>query len=264
MGRELAPRRVAREALHVAIIMDGNGRWATLRGLPRLEGHRRGAEAVRTIVAAAADAPVAIDLLTLYAFSADNWQRPSTEVQALMNLFAEFLEREAVSAVRERVRVSVIGRRDRLSRALAAAIDGVEWRTRRGDRLHVRFAIDYSGRDAIWQAARAIATRTGRASREWFESAVASGRGVEGTARPVDLLVRTGGEQRLSDFLLWECAYAELHFTATLWPEFTAADLEEALHAFSGRHRRFGRLAPLAHPSLPHAPHALGPAHRGA
>jgi undecaprenyl diphosphate synthase len=244
----------ARGGIHLAIIMDGNGRWATARGLPRTAGHRQGAALVPEIVRAAIGAPLAIRTLTMYAFSADNWQRPAAEVQALMAVFTEFLEREAVRAASEHIRVSVIGRRDRLSRALAAAIDCVEWRTRRGDRLHVRFAIDYSGRDAIWQAARRAA-REGTWSRAAFEAAIASGRGVPTDVAAVDLLVRTGGEQRLSDFLLWECAYAELYFTPTLWPDFTAAELEGALRAFGARQRRFGSLPEESHLT----PHALGP-----
>ena len=227
--------------LHVAIIMDGNGRWASRRGLPRLAGHRRGADAAHAIVRAAASLG-SIDLLTLYAFSADNWHRPAAEVRGLMTLFAEFFEREAVRAAAEGIRVSVIGRRDRLAPAVVRAIECAERRTRRGDRLQVRLALDYSGREAIWQAAQRAA-HTARASREWFESAVASGRGVAATARAVDLLVRTGGEQRLSDFLLWESAYAELHFTPTLWPDFGADDLEAALLAYRARDRRYGRLS---------------------
>jgi undecaprenyl diphosphate synthase len=236
---------VVSEGIHLAIIMDGNGRWATARGLPRLSGHRRGAAVVREIVSAAADAPVAIHTLTLHAFFADNWQRPAAEVQGLMALFAEFFEQEAVRAVRAGIRVTVIGRRDRLSRALAAAIECIEWRTRRAGRLHVRFAVDYSGREAIWQAATR-ASREGSLTRAAFESAIASGRGTAADARPVDLLVRTGGEQRLIDFLLWECAYAELHFARALWPDFTSGDLHGALQEYRGRTRRFGRLPPVA------------------
>jgi undecaprenyl diphosphate synthase len=227
--------------MHVAIIMDGNGRWATARGLPRVIGHRQGVAVVREVVHAAVEAPVAIGRLTMYAFSADNWQRPAAEVLALMRLFEAFFEREAVRAVEQRVRISVIGRRDRLSPALVAAIACAERRTRRCERLHVRFAVDYSGREAIWAAARS-AWRGRPPTRSAFEAAIASGHGVPAQPCPVDLLVRTGGEQRLSDFLLWECAYAELYFTPTLWPDFTGAELHEALTAFQTRDRRFGRL----------------------
>lgn len=241
----LEARASGGSVLHVAIIMDGNGRWATARGLPRIAGHRQGAAAVHEAVRAALDAAPDVGTLTLYSFSADNWQRPAHEVGALMHLFVQFFEREAVRAVQERVRVSVIGRRDRLPRALASAIDCAERRTRRGERLHLRLALDYSARDAIWRAAREAA-RARHVSREWFESAIASGRGVPGHPCAVDLLVRTGGEQRLSDFLLWECAYAELHFTTTLWPDFTAETFHDALRAFRRRERRFGRLPSTA------------------
>jgi undecaprenyl diphosphate synthase len=227
--------------LHVGVIMDGNGRWATARGWPRVAGHREGARAVRRVVRAVLESAVPIDTLTLYAFSADNWQRPAAEVGTLMGLFEQFLQQEAARAAREGIRVSIIGRRDRLASSLVEAIDRIEPATAAGRRLHVRIAVDYSGRDAIWRAA--CHTAAGKcASREQFASRVASGRGETADARDVDLLIRTGGEQRLSDFLLWECAYAELYFTATMWPDFQAADLAEALASFRARDRRFGRL----------------------
>jgi undecaprenyl diphosphate synthase len=226
--------------LHVAIIMDGNGRWATERGLPRVAGHHEGSRAVRETVKAALSAALPIRVLTLYAFSSDNWRRPLGEVCALMGLFERFLRSQAAPAVRERVRVSVIGRRDRLSPSLVQAIEHIETATEGGDRLHVRLAVDYSGREAIWQAARrAMPDDT---TRERFEAMVASGRGEPAAVPPVDLMVRTGGEQRLSDFLLWECAYAELCFLPVMWPDFTAAHLDAALASFAGRERRFGAL----------------------
>jgi undecaprenyl diphosphate synthase len=220
--------------------MDGNGRWATARGLPRVAGHQEGARAVRESVKAALSAALPIQTLTLYAFSSDNWRRPVGEVCALMGLFERFLRAQAAPAARERIRVSIIGRRDRLSLSLLAAIERVEALTRSGDRLHVRLAVDYSAREAIWQAARRALERD--ATRERFEAMVASGRGEPADVPPVDLLVRTGGEQRLSDFLLWECAYAELCFLPVMWPDFTAADLASALASFSQRDRRFGGL----------------------
>jgi undecaprenyl diphosphate synthase len=228
------------QALHVAVIMDGNGRWATAKGLPRVAGHQEGARAVRQAVKAALSAVLPIRTLTLYAFSSDNWQRPVGEVCALMGLFERFLRSQSAAATREGIRVSIIGRRDRLSASLVAAIEHVEAATHAGTRLHVRLAVDYSGREAIWQAARRAIG--GATTRERFEAMVASGRGEPAAVPAVDLLVRTGGEQRLSDFLLWECAYAELCFLPVMWPDFTAADLDAALSSFARRDRRFGGL----------------------
>jgi undecaprenyl diphosphate synthase len=200
-------------ALHVAIVMDGNGRWAARRGLPRTAGHRAGAEAVRRVVEAAPG--LGIGALTLFAFSADNWKRPPSEVAALMRLFARSLRTETPQLVENGVRLTVIGRRDRLPAPLVAAIAAAERATAAGTRLELRLAVDYSARWAI------------RAN----------------VLLPdVDLLVRTGGEQRLSDFLLWECAYAELYFTPAMWPDFGAADLAAAVAEFHARERRFGAL----------------------
>ena len=216
---------------HVAIIMDGNGRWAAARGLPRVEGHRRGVAAVRRVVEAAPG--LGIGTLTLYAFSADNWKRPTPEVGRLMGLFLAYLRREASRLREEGVRLSVIGRRDRLPGALPSAIRAAEALTARGDRLELRIAIDYSARGAILRAAAAAAEKTE------FERRLAE---AGGGPPDVDLLVRTGGEQRLSDFLLWESAYAELYFTPRMWPDFGPADLSEAVRAFRARERRFGGL----------------------
>ncbi len=232
---------------HVAIIMDGNGRWAAARGKPRLEGHRAGAEAVRRTVEAAVAA--GIGTLTLYAFSSDNWNRPKAEVAGLMALFHTFLGREAERCAENGVRLTVIGRRDRLGPLVASAMAAAEMRTAAGTRMHLRIAIDYSARDAILRAA---ATPGAADSRAAFEEALGRASGgdgrapVEGGAPDVDLLVRTGGEQRLSDFLLWECAYAELVFTPRAWPDFGEADLHHALDAFAGRERRFGALPDAA------------------
>ena len=228
MQSTLAPRATAPR--HVAIIMDGNGRWATRRGLPRVAGHRAGAAVLRRIVEAAPD--LGIRVLTLFAFSADNWKRPPAEVDALMRLLRLKLESQARRCIESGMRLSVIGRRDRLPRAIVHAIERVERATEDGDRLHVRVALDYSGREAIAAAALRWAATTSPA--------------LDGLARTiadagdVDLLVRTGGEQRLSDFLLWECAYAELYFTARMWPDFTTHDLAAAVAAFGRRERRFG------------------------
>jgi len=217
------------DGLHAAIIMDGNGRWASTRGLPRVAGHRAGAEALRRAVEASPD--LGIGVLTVYAFSSDNWRRPQPEVSALMKMFHTYLRREQAKCVDKGVRVSVIGRRDRLPRLLLPVIDECESATAEGERLHLRLAIDYSSRDAILAAAQAL---NGSATREALSEALG--------AQDVDLLIRTGGEQRLSDFMLWECAYAELVFTPVMWPDFAAADLAAAIGEFRSRERRFGAL----------------------
>jgi undecaprenyl diphosphate synthase len=219
------------EGLHVAIIMDGNGRWARARGLPRVEGHRRGAVAVRRTVEAAAR--LGIRTLTLYAFSSDNWRRPEGEVSALLRMFLEYLRKETAECAANGIRIAVIGRRDRLPDALGLAIEQAEEATAGGTGMELRIAIDYSARDAILRACGAW-RGDGAPSREEFSRLLA------GAAPEVDLLIRTGGEQRLSDFLLWESAYAELHFTRCMWPDFGATELEAALGEFRGRERRFG------------------------
>jgi undecaprenyl diphosphate synthase len=240
-----------RGGLHVAIIMDGNGRWAQGRGLPRRQGHRAGAVAVRRTVEAAP--ALGIRVLTLYAFSSDNWRRPADEVGYLMRLFRMYLTSEAERCVREGVRLSVIGRRDRLGPGILAAIESVEARTRAGQALHLQLAVDYSGRDAILEAARLHAGACGPVARpaprpaptrETFGRLLSRALHAEDLIPDVDLLIRTGGEQRLSDFLLWECAYAELVFTTCLWPDFDENGLESAVEAFRGRERRFGGLPP--------------------
>jgi undecaprenyl diphosphate synthase len=218
--------------LHVAIIMDGNGRWATARGLPRVAGHHKGAEAVRRTLESAPNC--GIGGLTLYAFSSDNWKRPDEEVSALMMLFEEYLQREIEECVDRDVRLSFIGRRDRLTRRIARLMAQAEERSRQCRTLHVRIAIDYSSRDALVQAARQAGPDPCRTS---MAAAL--------PAPDVDLLIRTGGEQRLSDFLLWECAYAELVFLPVMWPDFQEAHLEQAVAAFRSRERRFGA-APAA------------------
>ena len=235
--------------LHVAVIMDGNGRWASARGLPRTAGHRAGAAALRRIVE---HAPAAgIGTLTVYAFSSDNWARPAAEVEALMRLFRIYLHRETARCTANSVRLSVVGRRDRLAPALRAAIAHAERETARGRRLHLRIAVDYSARDAIVRAADLLTgTREGGAAgggapldRARVGAAIAAACGCAIAAPDVDLLVRTGGEQRLSDFLLWECAYAELLFSPRMWPDFGAADLDAAVREFHDRDRRFGRIS---------------------
>lgn len=206
--------------------MDGNGRWAERRSLPRSEGHRAGAQALRNTVEAAIEQGVRI--LTVYAFSSDNWRRPRAEVAALMLLFRHYLVNEVEECIRKGVRLSVIGRRDRLPGFLVPLIEDAERVTLHGGRLHLRLAIDYSSRDAIVRAATAARTR------DAFSTALGP---------DVDLLIRTAGEQRLSDFLLWEAAYAEMVFVEDLWPDFGAASLERALGQFQSRERRFGGLS---------------------
>jgi undecaprenyl diphosphate synthase len=214
-------------SLHVAIIMDGNGRWANRRGLPRAAGHRAGALRVRDVVKAAAD--LGVTQLTLFAFSSDNWRRPAGEVTALMRLFARHLRTETPRLRANGVRLTIVGRRDRLPTPLIDAIARAETETAGGTpppRMHLRIAVDYSAREAIRTAVLLP---------------------FAGALLPdVDLLIRTGGEQRLSDFLLWEAAYAELVFTDTMWPDFGVAELTAALTEFRSRERRFGALPPTA------------------
>ena len=216
--------------------MDGNGRWATARGLPRIAGHRAGATAARRVIEACPD--LGIGILTLYAFSSDNWRRPPEEVGALMELMGAYLAGETDRCIRNGVRLQVIGRRDRLDPELIRAVERAEAATAHGRKLWLRVAVDYSARDQILRAATA-AGGNGGLSRE----ALAGHLGPE-----VDLLIRTGGEQRLSDFLLWECAYAELIFSPRMWPDFDAAALAAAVREFRSRERRFGALAPAAAP----------------
>jgi undecaprenyl diphosphate synthase len=230
------------DGLHVAIIMDGNGRWANARGQSRVLGHRAGARVVRQIVEEAADAGVGY--MTLYAFSSDNWKRPPREVNSLMRLFRSYLSAETARCVQNGVRMKVIGRRDRLSPVLLRAIEAAERETRNGDRLLLRIAIDYSARATMMDAARHLPAGV-EPSREQFVAAMAEA--IHSPVVPdVDLLIRTGGEHRLSDFLLWECAYAELFFESCMWPEFSSERLSGCIRDFSQRERRFGGLVRAA------------------
>ena len=212
--------------LHAAIIMDGNGRWANARGLPRIAGHRAGADAVRRVVETAPS--LGISVLTLYAFSADNWRRPPREISALLRLLGRYLNEETARCIANGVRLEVIGRRDRLPKDLVSLIAETERKTSHGRRLRLRLAIDYSSRHAILQA-----VSSAPATEEGFSKALGP---------DVDLLIRTSGEQRLSDFLLWECAYAEMVFTERMWPDFSAEDLALCVGEFQGRERRFGAI----------------------
>jgi undecaprenyl diphosphate synthase len=227
--------------MHVAIIMDGNGRWANQRGLPRTAGHIEGAKAVRVAVETAARAGV--DTLTLYAFSAANWARPPAETAALMKLFGQYLFTETRRCIEQSIRVNVIGRRDRLSDNLLRSIEQSEKLSAACGGMHLRIAVDYSSHYSIVQAAQ-------RASRLADQGAHLTGGDFERllqevdhsvhAAGQVDLLIRTGSERRLSDFLLWECAYAELHFSECLWPDFDEKRFRQALEDYAGRQRRFG------------------------
>jgi undecaprenyl diphosphate synthase len=233
--------------IHVAIIMDGNGRWATARGQLRTSGHIEGARTVRKIVEAAPDC--GIGTLTLYAFSADNWRRPSREVALLMRLFRRYLVSEVARCVTNGVRMKIIGRRDRIPAELLRAITNAEQATRHGRTLDLRIAVDYSSRDAIMRAARKAAMNgrpEGELDRDHFAELLSRVDHGLGASRDVDLLIRTGGEQRLSDFLLWECAYAELYFTRRMWPDFSKDDLREAVEEFQARERRFGTVPAAA------------------
>jgi undecaprenyl diphosphate synthase len=215
------------DGLHVAIIMDGNGRWANSRGLPRVAGHRAGADTVRRTIETAPS--LGISVLTLYAFSADNWRRPAPEVSALMRLLARYLVQECDRLVANGVKLEAIGRRDRLPASVVSLLEQAERRTASGNTLLLRLAIDYSARAAILEAARTMHSVT--------EESLSRQLGPD-----VDLLIRTSGEQRLSDFLLWECAYAEMVFTERMWPDFSNQDLAAALEVFHRRERRFGGL----------------------
>jgi undecaprenyl diphosphate synthase len=222
--------------LHIAMIMDGNGRWAVRRRQPRLAGHRMGAKVVRKLVEAAPD--LGIGTLTLYAFSSDNWRRPPREVSGLMRLFRAYLAAETARCVQNGVRLNIIGRRDRVPALLLRAIEESERATRAGRRLLLRIAIDYSAKDSIIEAGRLLEPGED-ADRDRFAELLA--RVMHSLPSPdVDLLIRTGGEQRLSDFLLWECSYAELLFDECMWPDYSPARLEQAVLEFRSRDRRFG------------------------
>ncbi len=227
------------QGIHVAIIMDGNGRWAMRRGLPRIAGHRAGVAALRRVVERAPD--VGIRCLTVYAFSSDNWRRPPSEVQSIFWLLRAFLRLETERLRQRGARLQVIGRRDRLANSVLREIDKAECATAAGRRLHLRVAVDYSSRDAI---ACAAATATAGGLNHGSPSCDSLGpsltQALIADSGDVDLLIRTGGEKRLSDFLLWESAYAEFIFTDTMWPDFDESDLEAALEEFGRRERRFG------------------------
>jgi undecaprenyl diphosphate synthase len=223
--------------MHVAIIMDGNGRWATGRGLPRTAGHVEGAKAVRATVEAAARADVKV--LTLYAFSSANWARPAAEITALMHLFGQYLFSETRRCVEQSIRVNIIGRRDRLGENLLRSIEQSERLSASGERMLLRLAVDYSSQHSVVEAARRAGAGANLTSADFHRLL----HEVDHSSYPVgevDLLIRTGNERRLSDFLLWESAFAELHFSDCLWPDFDELRFRSALADYHGRQRRFG------------------------
>jgi undecaprenyl diphosphate synthase len=235
--------------MHVAIIMDGNGRWASRRHLPRTAGHRAGATVVDAIVEAAARHR--IGTLTLYAFAAANWQRPAMEVKALFGLLRRHLLTQTQRCLEQSIRINVIGRRDRLNPALRKLIEDSERATAHCSGMHLRIAVDYSAQYSILEACRRLRADC-TIDKQHFANQLAA---VDHSALPVpevDLLIRTGGEKRLSDFLLWESAYAELHFVDCLWPDFNARIFEEALEEYGRRDRRFGAILETQVPGSAH------------
>jgi undecaprenyl diphosphate synthase len=233
----LLPPIPAPAPLHVAIISDGNGRWGTEHGLTRTAGHRAGAEAAEKIIAAAPR--LGVKTLTLFALSSANWSRPAGEIRGILNLLHEYLLIETSRCVADRVRLSIIGRRDRLPATLREVIADAEAATVHGARMHLRLAVDYSSRESIYLAACRFYKAT-QLSPESFSNVLAEIH--HGPPIEVDLLIRTGGEQRLSDFLLWECAFAEFVFLNKRWPDFTADDLAAAIREFRSRERTRGAL----------------------
>jgi undecaprenyl diphosphate synthase len=225
--------------MHIAIIMDGNGRWAARRRLPRTAGHRAGATAVNTVVEAAARRRVGT--LTLYAFSAGNWQRPEGEVSALFGLFKRHLLTQTRRCLEQSIRINVIGRRDRLGPELRELIERSEEATAHCTGMRLRIAIDYSAQDSLVETCRRLRPEE-EIDRSRFVERLAAVNHVALPAPEVDLLIRTGGEKRLSDFLLWECAYAELHFVDCMWPDFDERAFDEALQEYARRERRFGAI----------------------
>ncbi|MCC7271267.1 MAG: isoprenyl transferase [Alphaproteobacteria bacterium] len=228
---------------HVAIIMDGNGRWARARGLPRVAGHRQGAEAVRRTLRAAGE--IGIQYLTLFGFSSENWKRPASEVADLMGLLRHYLRAEIAELHANCVRLRVIGDRERLARDIRQLIDNAEETTRANDAVHLTIALSYGARQEIVAAARqlAAAVRDGRLAAEQIDEAMFAGRLFTHDLPDPDLVIRTSGEQRLSNFMLWQAAYSELYFTKTLWPDFGKVQLEEAIDEFRCRDRRYGAVA---------------------
>jgi len=234
-------RKVDDVPAHVAIIMDGNGRWARAHGQPRHLGHRAGVKTTRRIVELAAERGVTT--LTLFAFSSENWNRPAEEVSSLMSLFLEVLRREVDALDKNGIRIRFIGAREQLSPRLQKMLRSAEEQTADNDRLELVLAVAYGGRWDIVQAVRKLARSVAEGEmqpQDIDEDDLSAHVSLAGLESP-DLLIRTGGERRISNFLLWNMAYTELYFTDTLWPDFDGADLEAALEFFSSRQRRFGQ-----------------------
>ncbi|MEX2520618.1 MAG: polyprenyl diphosphate synthase [Paracoccaceae bacterium] len=230
-------------ARHVAIIMDGNGRWATQRGLPRLAGHRKGAEAVRSVVEACPG--LGVEVLTLYAFSTENWKRSTEEVSGLMGLFRHYMRREAAELARRGAKVRFLGDREGLDADIREMMSGLEAQTAQNDRLTLVIAINYGGRAEIAAAARRLASQVAEGAivaADISEQTLEAELGTHGLPDP-DLVIRTSGEQRISNFLLWQCAYSEFLFVDDLWPDFDGAALAHALARYGERARRFGAVA---------------------
>jgi undecaprenyl diphosphate synthase len=232
-----APRTLPQ---HVAIIMDGNGRWARARGLPRIAGHRRGAEAVRRTAARACE--LGIPYLTLFGFSSENWQRPSSEIHDLMGLLRHYLRAEIAELCRNGIRLKVIGQIRRLAPDIVSLIEQAEETTRDNSAITLTIALSYGGRSEIVAAVRAIAAqvRAGNLALDAVDEECLARHLFTVDLPDPDLLIRTSGEQRISNFLLWQCAYSELVFTKTLWPDFAKDDLDEAIDEYCGRERRYG------------------------
>ena len=226
--------------IHVAVIMDGNGRWAQRRGLARVEGHRRGAEAVRETIAGAIECDVRY--LTLYAFSTENWKRPRSEVDVLMSLMLRHVQAKTDDLKKRNIRVSFIGHRTKLPAEVTAAIDMVETQTSANDGLRLTVGLNYSGRsELVWMIQRLIEDAVaGRTDPDQLDEAALSQRLMTAGVPDPDLVIRTGGEHRLSNFLLWQVAYSELYFSSVLWPDFTQKDFRDAVAAYRCRRRRFG------------------------
>lgn len=233
-GGEKIPR-------HLAIIMDGNGRWAKKRGMPRLMGHRQGAKAVTRTVEAAAQKGISI--LTLFAFSSENWKRPAEEVSGLMDLFAKVLVSERDNLHKNGIKVLFIGDLSRLSPKLQSAIASIEQLTEHNERMLLQIAVNYGGRWDIVQAAKQIAQKVQEGSLDIGSLDDASFKQYLSVGDDVDLLIRTGGEYRISNFLLYQCAYSELYVTDTLWPDFDSEQMQKAIDYFSSRERRFGMIS---------------------
>jgi undecaprenyl diphosphate synthase len=229
--------------MHIAIIMDGNGRWASQRGLPRTAGHRAGAKAVDKIVEAAARRGIAT--LSLYAFSADNWRRPQPEVGALFALLRRYLLTQTPRCLEQSIRINIIGRRDRLAPEILRTIEHSERTTAQCTGMQLRIAVDYSSRRSLLESCRRMPADSSCDHARFSEHLAEVDHAL--AAPDVDLLIRTGGEKRLSDFLLWECAYAELHFVESFWPDFDEVAFAQAIDEYAKRERRFGQISAPAH-----------------